>query len=372
MNTIFAEWHGTAIGLGIFAGAIVTGLLANAILFALIRRLGRRGKLLYVSVARHCDRPMRLMLPAIAVEMIVPLLKLSGDQARVLGHALSLALIGGIGWLSMGAIAVAVDEILARYRVDAKDNLAARKIHTQLNLFKRALSIVVGVLTFSVMIMTFSWARDFGTSVLASAGIAGLVVGMAARSTLTNLIAGIQIALTEPIRIDDVVIVDGEWGWIEEILTTYVVVRVWDLRRLVVPISYFIEKPFQNWTRATADLLGYTYVYVDYTAPIEAIRDELRRILEASPRWDRRVWNLQVTNASEHTIELRALMSAADSGTAWDLRCEVREKLVEFIQKSYPQCLPKARGEIGELRARVLAPEAQGADGPPIGHGHGA
>ncbi len=372
MKTILDGWDGRAVTLGIFVGAIVVTLVANAILFAIIRRLSRRGKPFYVSVAKHCYAPMRLLLPAIAVEAILPLLKLTGDEARVLGHVISLGLIGGVGWLSVSAVAVATDAILAHYRVDAKDNLTARKIHTQLSMFKRALNIVVGVLTFSVMIMTFSWARDFGTSLLASAGIAGLVVGMAARSTLTNLIAGIQIALTEPIRIEDVVIVNGEWGWIEEILTTYVVVRIWDLRRLVVPISYFIEHPFQNWTRVTANLLGYAYLYVDYTAPIDAIREELHRILEASPRWDRQVWNLQVTNTSEHAIELRALMGAADSGTAWDLRCEVREKLVAFVQKNYPQSLPKTRGEIGELRAQVMAPEPRSVDGPPIGHQGGA
>ncbi len=372
MNRILAEWNGRAIAPAVFVGAIVAALVANAIVFAIVRRVGRRGKPFYASVAKHCYAPMRVVLPALAVEIILPLFRLAGGEERVLGHMSSLAMIGGTGWLSVGAVAVATDAILAHYRVDARDNLAARKIHTQLSLFKRTLSIVIGVLTFSVMIMTFGWARDLGTSLLASAGIAGLVVGMAARSTLGNLIAGIQIALTEPIRIDDVVIVEGEWGWIEEILTTYVVVRIWDLRRLVVPISYFIEHPFQNWTRVTADLLGYTYLYVDYTAPIDAIREELHRILEASPRWDRKVWNLQVTNASEHTLELRALMSAADSGTAWDLRCEVREKLVAFVQKNYPQCLPKTRGELGELRAEVIAPEPRRADGPPIGHQGGA
>ena len=177
--------------------------------------------------------------------------------------------------------------------------------------------------------MTFPAIHQLGTSLLASAGIAGIIVGMAMKSTLSSLIAGLQIALTEPIRIDDVVIVAGEWGWIEEILTTYVVVRTWDLRRLVVPLSYFIENVFQNWTRNTADLLAYVYIYADYTVPVEELRQEFRRILETTPLWDKKVCVLQVSDATEHTMQIRALASAADSSQAWDLRCLVREQLIK-------------------------------------------
>ena len=196
------------------------------------------------------------------------------------------------------------------------------------------------------MLMTFSAVRQIGVSILASAGILGVVLGFAAQKTLGNLIAGIQIALAQPIRLDDAVVVENEWGWIEEITLTYVVVRIWDLRRLVLPISYFIEKPFQNWTRNSADILGSVFIYADYTVPVEEVRAELGRILKESPHWDKKVNVLQVTDATEHTVKLRALMSAADSPTAWNLRCETREKLLEFLQKKYPQSLPRTRVEL--------------------------
>ena len=177
-------------------------------------------------------------------------------------------------------------------------------------------------------------------------GLAALVAGLAARSTFSNLIAGVQIAFTQPMRLDDVVIVEGEWGWIEEIRTTYVVVRIWDLRRLIVPLSYFIEKPFQNWTRQTADLLGTVFLYTDYTVPVEEVRQEFHRVLESSKRWDGKVWGMQVTNASERSMELRALMSAPNASVAFELRCFVREKLIQFLQEKYPQSLPKTRAEL--------------------------
>jgi hypothetical protein len=196
--------------------------------------------------------------------------------------------------------------------------------------------------------MTFPAIRHIGESLLASAGLAALIAGFAARSTLTNLAAGIQIAFTQPIRLGDAVIVEGEYGWIEEINITYVVMRIWDLRRLVIPISYFSEKPFQNWTRNTADLLGTVFLYTDYSLPVDPVRKELQRILESTKLWDGKVWGLQVTNATDRTMELRALMSASDSSTAWDLRCYVREKLILFLQQQFPQCLPKTRAELNQ------------------------
>jgi len=217
------------------------------------------------------------------------------------------------------------------------------------------------------MLMTFPNIRHLGESLFASAGLAAVVAGLAARTTLSSLLAGVQIALTQPIRLDDVVIVEGEWGWIEEITTTYVVVRVWDLRRLVVPLSYFIEKPFQNWTRRTADLLGTVFVYTDYNVPVDQIRRELHDILERSGMWDGRVWGLEVTNATDRTMELRALMSATDGPKAWDLRCHVREKLIDFLQKNYPLSLPRVRADINpspngnHLGSRV---EREGAEIP--------
>ena len=202
------------------------------------------------------------------------------------------------------------------------------------------------VVALAFMLMMFPAVRHVGISILASAGVMGIIAGLAAQRSIANILVGIQIAVTQPFRVEDVVVVEGEWGWIEEITATYVVVRIWDLRRLVLPIIYFTEKPFQNWTRTSADLLGTVFLYVDYTVPVEAIRQELHRVLQDSSFWDGKAWGLQVTDTSERTVTIRALMSAADSPTAWNLRCEVREKLIVYLQEHYPAALPKIRGEL--------------------------
>jgi hypothetical protein len=234
------------------------------------------------------------------------------------------------------------DVVEQRFRVDVADNLLARRVRTQTAVVARVVQVLVIVLAFAAMLMTFPGVRQVGASLLASAGIAGLAVGLAARPALENLFAGLQLALTQPIRIDDVVIVEGEWGRIEEIGTTYVIVRIWDLRRLVVPLRHFIEHPFQNWTRSTADLLGTVFLHTDYTLPVDELRAELHRILRGTELWDGKVWNLQVTDATERTMTLRALMSAADAGTAWDLR----ERMIEYLRREHPRALPRTRAEI--------------------------
>jgi small-conductance mechanosensitive channel len=243
-------------------------------------------------------------------------------------------------------MSVGEDLILSRYNINVEDNLKARKIYTQTHIIKRIIAVIIIIVAVALILLGFDSFRQIGAGILASAGLAGLVIGFAAQKIIGNFLAGIQIAFAQPIRVDDVVIVENEWGWIEEITLTYVVVRIWDLRRLVVPISYFIERPFQNWTRVSADLLGTVFVYTDYTVPVNEIREELERIAKNSDKWDGKVCGLQVTNATEQTMELRALVSAADSSKAWDLRCEVREKLIEFIQNKYPEALPKTRAEI--------------------------
>jgi small-conductance mechanosensitive channel len=206
--------------------------------------------------------------------------------------------------------------------------------------------IVIAIIALAIILMSFEQIRQLGTAILASAGVLGIVIGFAAQRTISTLLAGLQIAITQPFRIDDVVIVEGEWGRIEEIALTYVVVRIWDLRRLVLPISYFLEKPFENWTRESADILGTVYMYADYTIPVQEVKKELLRILKESDFWDGKVWNLQVTDMTEHTVQLRALMSAQDASAAWNLRCEVREKLLNFVQSRHPNALPKIRTEL--------------------------
>jgi small-conductance mechanosensitive channel len=274
------------------------------------------------------------------------------EVVAAIQRGIGLGIIVAFGWTAIMLLDVATDAIYSRYTVDVADNLAARRIRTQTELLRRIFVSVVMVITVAIMLMTFPAVQHIGVSLLASAGLAGLVVGVAARSTLASLIAGIQVALTQPIRLDDAVVVEGEWGWIEEIGTTYVVVRIWDLRRLVLPLTYFIEKPFQNWTRTTANLLGVVMLYADYRLPVEEARQELHRILESSDLWDKKAWALQVTDATEKTMQLRALMSASNGPRLFDLRCYVREMMIRYIESKHPESLPLSRQEI--------APDAQG------------
>jgi small-conductance mechanosensitive channel len=246
-------------------------------------------------------------------------------------------------------LAVGEDLILNRYNINISDNLEARRIYTQTQTIRKILAVVIIIVAIALILMGFDSFRNLATGILASAGLASLVIGLAAQKIFGNFLAGIQIAFIQPIRVDDVVIVENEWGKIEDITLTYVVVRIWDLRRLVLPISYFIEKPFQNWTRVSADLLGTVFIYTDYTIPVQAVREELSSIVKNSDKWDGKVCGLQVTDTKEQTMELRVLVSAADSSLAWDLRCEIREKLIEFIQKKYPDALPKTRAELRNI-----------------------
>ncbi|MGD0127946.1 MAG: mechanosensitive ion channel domain-containing protein [Terriglobia bacterium] len=349
MAHILINWQAFLLSPGIIAGAIIVGLLAHRITFSVLAKPSLKMSVVDASLVRHSRRPSTLILPLLAVIIAERALPVSFTIKDALAHVVGLGLIASVAWLLVVMIDVGEDVITGRYKVEIADNLAARRIQTQVKVLRRIAQVVVTVVTVAIMLMTFPEIHQIGASLLASAGLAGLVLGVAMRSTLASLIAGIQIALTQPIRIEDAVVVEGEWGWIEEITTTYVVVRIWDLRRLMVPLSYFIEKPFQNWTHRTADLLGSVFIYTDYTVPIEALRRELARILKSTNQWMGKVCVLQVTDAREHTVELRALMDARDSSTAWDLRCYVREKLIEFLQSEYPQCLPKTRAELHRI-----------------------
>lgn len=307
------------------------------------------------ALIRRLRQPLGLLVPVIAAQLLMPGLELPATLSERLHHALVLVVIAAIGWLLVRLTSVAEDVMQQHYLVNIQDNLGARRIQTQFQMLRRIVVVAVQVLALAVMMMTFPRIRELGAGLLASAGVAGLVIGVAARPFLENLIAGVQIGLTQPIRIDDVVIVEGEWGRIAEINATHVVVRIWDDRRLVVPLNYFNTKPFQNWTWTGAELLGTAFFYVDYTFPVEAGREELKRILDDSGLWDGRAWGLQVTNTTDRTVELRALMSAPDAPTAWDLRCLVRERFVAFLQREYPQCLPRTRfSKSPEEEARQL------------------
>ena len=288
-------------------------------------------------------KALRLILPMLALILGTPALAVSEGAQEIVRNAVSLALIGTIGFILVQFVDAMARLVLSRYRLDVADNRQARGVYTQVMVLKKIAVGVIAVFAIASMLMVFQSVRQLGTAMIASAGVAGIVIGFAAQKSLGTLLAGFQIAMTQPIRIDDVVIVEGEWGRIEEITLTYVVVAIWDLRRLVVPITYFIEKPFQNWTRTSADVLGTVFLQVDYGVPVDAVRQELTRILEASPNWDRKVNVLQVTDAKERTLELRALASSSDASKSWDLRCEVREGLVAFVQRNYPESLPRVR-----------------------------
>jgi len=331
------------------ASLLLVGIIGHFLVYRILLALTGRTKTLTDNLfVRHCYRPFQWIIIFLAIRLILPV-KIPEEYHPILQQTMSLLFIALVSFLIIKATYVLDGYVIGRFDINEKDNLRARKVRTQLNVLKRIVIIVVCILALGMTLITFEKVRQLGTTILASAGIIGIVVGMAAQRTIGTFIAGLQIAFTQPIRIDDVVIVENEWGRIEEITLTYVVVKIWDLRRLVVPITYFIEKPFQNWTRRTADLLGTVYIYVDYTVPVEAVRAELQKVLRDSELWDSKVCVLQVTNTSEQAIELRALMSAQDASTAWSLRCHVREKLVEFIQKNYPESLPKLRASFQQL-----------------------
>lgn len=335
--------------------ALIAATFLHAAVFFIARRAATGG--LEASLVRHSRAPTRVLLWLAAALFVLPGTDLSPEAEEIAGQAISLGLIGCIGWLGVALLSIADDLIVERYPTDQRDNLEARAVRTRMRVLRSVGLTIIGVVTVSAMLMTFPDVRQIGVSLLASAGLLALVIGMAARPALSNILAGLQIAITQPIRIDDVLIVEGEWGRVEEIKATFVVVRIWDSRALVVPLTYFVEHPVENWTLTGADILGSVFVYVDYTVPVEEVRAELRRILEDCKLWDRRVCSLQVTDTTDRAQELRALMSARDSSEAWDLRCEVRERLIEFLQRRFPTALPRTRAAV-ELMERPASRQA--------------
>lgn len=293
--------------------------------------------------------PGRLAVALVAVQAV---LQSAADDIAGIGparHIAGLAFIAAMTWLAVRCVGTMGPAAAILYPLDVTDNLSARRIQTQARVLARVLDVVVVIVGLSVALTTFPALQRLGTSLLASAGIAGIIIGFSAQKVLGNLLAGLQIALTQPFRIDDVVIVDGEWGRIEEIHNTYVVVAIWDQRRLIVPLQQLIDRPFQNWTRTTSEILGTVFLWVDFAVPLDPLRAELRRLCESTANWDGRVCGLVVTDANDRAMQLRALVSSADSGKCWDLRCHVREGLIAFINGHYPGALPRLR--IADCRA---------------------
>jgi small-conductance mechanosensitive channel len=343
MNAVSFDPWGRIVAIAI--AVVLVALIAHRLLRPLVLRVSR-GSTLLATMARKCDRPLQLVLPLVALQIVW-----QGVPDDVVGmsaveHTSSVLTIAAVTWLVVAALQGLADAMVALHPADVADNLQARRIQTQTRVLARIAIGAVLLAGLAFILMTFPRARQLGASLLASAGVAGLIVGLAARSVFGNLLAGLQIALAQPLRIDDVLIVEGEWGRVEEITATNVVLKIWDERRLVVPLQWFIEHPFQNWTRRGASLLGTVFLWVDYSLPMQPIRAEARRLCEASTNWDGRVCNVQVTDSSERAMQLRILVSSADSGRAFDLRCEVREGLVDFIQRQFPQALPRMRADV--------------------------
>jgi small-conductance mechanosensitive channel len=355
------------VGLSLIAGAILIALSIYRIaVWLLDRAFGTRLPLLAVFIDRTAG-PARLALCLAAVALVLPLAPLDDTIRTPLMRLFVVAVIALIGWITIRVVDMSAARYLQNFR-DVTENFIARKHVTQVRVFKRVTDTIIVIITVSTALMTFDSVKQYGVSLFASAGAAGIIVGLAARPLLSNLIAGVQIAITQPIRIEDAVIIENEWGWVEDIASTYVVIRLWDWRRMVVPLSYFIEKPFQNWTRDTASLIGVIALHVDYRADVPRIRRWLEEAIKEAKLWDGAVVNLQVIDADARTIELRALVSARNAPQSWDLRCEMREKLVAFIRDEMPEALPRERAILlasseddGEFVRRTVPSEKQSA-----------
>jgi len=346
LQGLFGFMPDWVVGLGLIALAMLCALLAHNLVRALVRRaIGSRNSLA-LPILQRTAGPARLAICLVAVALVLPLAPLNDELRGTLAHLFAVATIALVGWILIRAIDLVAGRYLQRFRSDITENFLARKHVTQVRVFKRVIDTVVIIVAVSTALMTFDSVRQYGVSLFASAGAAGLIVGLAARPLLSNLIAGVQIAITQPIRIEDAVIIENEWGWVEDIASTYVVIRLWDWRRMVVPLSYFIERPFQNWTRDAASLIGSVVLHVDYAADVPRIRKRLEQAVHESKLWDGAVVNLQVVDTNSRTMELRALVSARNAPQAWDLRCEVREKLIAFLQREMREALPRERADI--------------------------
>lgn len=329
----------------LIAGAAL-GMLLHRALFAALTRLVADRELYWRSLVGRGEPALRFALIVLGLTVASGIAPLDTGEAGIVRHALLVAFIGLVAWIAQTAINIWTTLHLRRFKLDTEDNLLARKHVTQTRILMRVVKVLLLVVALSAALMTFDDVRQYGVSLLASAGAAGIVVGLALQPVLTNLFAGIQLAITQPIRIDDAVIVEGEWGNVEEITATYVVIRLWDWRRLIVPLSYFITQPFQNWTRENAELIGTVMLYLDHSTPVDALRKAGEDFARASALWDGKVYALQVTDFRERVMEVRVLVSARTAPKAFDLRCEMRERLIGWLQAEHPQALPRFRGVI--------------------------
>ncbi|WP_216689141.1 mechanosensitive ion channel family protein [Hymenobacter siberiensis] len=344
---IFSNFPDILTTLAVLLGGLAAGLVARLMVFALLRAYNRReDSALARSVSSNLSSVSSWFFPVLAISLLLPLVPLPPKPFEVLRRVVEFTLILSFAWGLIRTLDVVQDLVQQYYQLSGSDNLRVRKLFTQLQFIKKIAVSLIAFIGVGLVLMSFETVRRLGTGLLTSAGIASVIVGFAAQRSISNLLAGFQIAFTQPIRIDDVLVVEGEWGRVEEITFTYVVLNIWDQRRLVLPLNYFIEKPFQNWTRSNAELLGSVFIHTDYSVPVGAVRAELERLTAHHPLWDGRVCKLHVTDSKETTLELRALVSARNGSDAWDLRCDIREQLVAFLQRDYPGSLPRVRAEV--------------------------
>ena len=357
-------WLCVAVLAGLLAGGI-----AHRVLLFFIRRLEPvRGTTMLRLILRRAVTSVALIAGAVAFVALVPATSYSAEVQ--IGFVRAAIVVGtvAIGLAAYRLTQLAFDIYTRKHDgVDLSSDVHVRRRQTRLNLLRRLATITVAVATVSIVFMSLPALRTVGVSLFASAGVAGIAIGLAARPAIANLLAGIQIAFTEPIRIGDQVVLEGEWGTVEDITSTYVVVNIWDQRRLILPLSYFLEKPFQNWTRENPQILGTSMFYVDYSVPVEEMRTQLQSVLKGTKLWDGRACALQVTDLREHTVEIRALMSAKNAGSAFDLRCYVREKMIEWLRAEYPHALPRTRFAIDRKVLEVPGIGAAGNGAQPQG-----
>ncbi|MFN3930302.1 MAG: mechanosensitive ion channel family protein [Brevundimonas sp.] len=350
------EW---AVVTAIVAAFVFVGWAANQIVFALLQLAVRKRDVFWRGVVGRARLKVRVAVMILALAVAVTVSPLDPGPSEFIRQTLVFLFILTLGWMLIGASDMWAVVYLRRFNMAADDNLIARKHVTQARILQRVSGLLIGVVTLGLALLTISEVRQWGMSLLASAGVVGIIAGFALQPLLTNLIAGVQIATDQPIRLDDAVVVEGEWGVIEEITSSYVVVKLWDWRRMILPLTYFIQKPFQNWTRETASLIGSAYFHVDYEAPIDRLRTELERICRDSPLWDGDVVSLQITDVPDRTAQVRCLASARNAPTTFDLRCEIREKMLAFMRDECLEALPRDRIDLGRLSSPDAAPPAR-------------
>jgi len=344
IETLFDKFPGWVSSLSlIFIALIIAGIVRIIIAVSLKHYLKTTGYSLMKSIVVHLAKPLNYLLPIVILNVVLPFFPLDVNYLTSVNKLLEILLIITFSNLLIHAVRIFEDFIYNSYDPNNTDNLKERKIKTQIKFVRKIIISLIVIVGASIILLSFDNVRKIGAGLLTGVGVGGIIIGFAAQKSLSNFLAGFQIAFTQPIRIDDVLVVEGEWGKVEDITLTYVVLHIWDQRRLILPINYFIEKPFQNWTRSTSEILGTVFLYMDYAIPVDTLRDELTRLLAESKLWDKRVGILQVTDAREQTMELRALVSAKNSSEAFDLRCYIREKLISFIKDNSAESLPTTR-----------------------------